>query len=640
MSTNNLIFKGIQQVKALPTNPEKGVIYFVREHNGDKLTGNAKVYFGSRLYGEVNETKLAELQAAITANADAIEVINGKLGKWTEDLGTVANAVVANQNSINNLTTATTKNIADAKAEAINTATGYTNTQIDSVNKTLTAYTATTNTTLTGLRTDINTVSGATKTNASNIQALSGIVTNNATAATEAIEDAIDTATGYTKNQIDEVKELINNKNVSATGDTYINATASGNKVTVSATDSTKASLALADSAVQTVVEGSTNGTIKVDGTPVAVHGLGSAAYTEASAYDASGAAATVKTDLLGDAGTNYNTLGKLEDEIQKVAAVAKSYAISAVTVSGEENVKEAWGLFDEDGTQAGHTIKIYKDSSLKKVELSGQTLMFTYILSNGSESTVGVDVSAFLSESEYGNGLQVVDHVISVKKDSTSESFLSVSANGIKVSGVQNAINAATSGKADNSVVSALNDVVTAHTGSADIHVTTSDKNKWNAAEQNAKDYADDEVLKVSNKLTAYTATTNTTLTGLRTDVNAVSSTTNTNASNITILSGAVANSATAITNLNSTKLDAATYTTYTASTKNELDKIKEDITSITSNAVTSVAAANSETAITVAGEQEVTVALNVSASEGNMIVKNADGIFAALYYGGDDVE
>ena len=40
-----------------------------------------------------------------------------------------------------------------------------------------------------------------------------------------------------------------------------------------------------ADSAVKSVVEGSTNGTVSVDGTDVAVHGLGSAAYTESSAY-------------------------------------------------------------------------------------------------------------------------------------------------------------------------------------------------------------------------------------------------------------------------------------------------------------------------------------------------------------------
>lgn len=69
---------------------------------------------------------------------------------------------------------------------------------------------------------------------------------------------------------------------------------------TASTAYATSAQGALADSAVQSVVEGTTNGTIKVDGTAVAVHGLGSAAYTASTAYDASGAAATAKTQVIG----------------------------------------------------------------------------------------------------------------------------------------------------------------------------------------------------------------------------------------------------------------------------------------------------------------------------------------------------
>lgn len=45
------------------------------------------------------------------------------------------------------------------------------------------------------------------------------------------------------------------------------------------------------------VAEGSANGTISVSGKDVAVHGLGSAAYTDASAYDAAGAAAQALKD-------------------------------------------------------------------------------------------------------------------------------------------------------------------------------------------------------------------------------------------------------------------------------------------------------------------------------------------------------
>lgn len=51
-----------------------------------------------------------------------------------------------------------------------------------------------------------------------------------------------------------------------------------------------------------TLDEGSTNGTVAFNGEDVAVHGLGSAAYTESSAYDAAGAASAVQTALIGTA--------------------------------------------------------------------------------------------------------------------------------------------------------------------------------------------------------------------------------------------------------------------------------------------------------------------------------------------------
>ena len=87
-------------------------------------------------------------------------------------------------------------------------------------------------------------------------------------------------------------------------GDMVVIAIDANHQVTATITDGTitKAKLAqavqnsldLADSAVQSVAEGSTNGTIAVDGTDVAVHGLGSAAYTASTAYDAAGAADAV----------------------------------------------------------------------------------------------------------------------------------------------------------------------------------------------------------------------------------------------------------------------------------------------------------------------------------------------------------
>lgn len=62
-----------------------------------------------------------------------------------------------------------------------------------------------------------------------------------------------------------------------------------------------EAVLVKAESAVQSVVEGDAAGEIKVDGTAVKVHGLGSAAYENTDAFDAAGAAAAV----LGNADTD-----------------------------------------------------------------------------------------------------------------------------------------------------------------------------------------------------------------------------------------------------------------------------------------------------------------------------------------------
>ena len=59
----------------------------------------------------------------------------------------------------------------------------------------------------------------------------------------------------------------------------------------------TAAQGALADSAVQSVVAGSANGTISVDGTDVKVTGLNTAAYAAASDFDAAGSAATAESN-------------------------------------------------------------------------------------------------------------------------------------------------------------------------------------------------------------------------------------------------------------------------------------------------------------------------------------------------------
>jgi hypothetical protein len=112
--SNNLIFKGIQQVKTLPQTPENGVIYFVG--NGEKGGNGTKVYFGNRCYGEVNTPELTHLEELISGNSTDIVNLKNIIGEWTEsfknNIGTVASAVIAvsgtatdNSVSINNIIT-------------------------------------------------------------------------------------------------------------------------------------------------------------------------------------------------------------------------------------------------------------------------------------------------------------------------------------------------------------------------------------------------------------------------------------------------------------------------------------------------------------------------------------------------------
>lgn len=54
----------------------------------------------------------------------------------------------------------------------------------------------------------------------------------------------------------------------------------------------------------------------------------------------------------------------------------------------------------------------------------------------NGDQITV--DVRELLDENEFADGLQVIDGVVSVLRDATSERWLTVSSDGVKVSGIQ----------------------------------------------------------------------------------------------------------------------------------------------------------------------------------------------------------
>lgn len=139
---------------------------------------------------------------------------------------------------------------------------------------------------------------------------------------------------------------------------------------------------------------------------------------------------------------------GASEDVTVEITAAIEGLKIEAVTEGLASNVKEAFVLVDKDGKQKGEQINIYKDSSLKGVALNGESLDFTYILADGTEETVSVDVSKFLSDAEFADGLQVTEGVVSIKlsEDEESAKYLVIDAatKAVKIQGIDAAIAAA----------------------------------------------------------------------------------------------------------------------------------------------------------------------------------------------------
>lgn len=124
-----------------------------------------------------------------------------------------------------------------------------------------------------------------------------------------------------------------------------------------------------------------------------------------------------------------------------------KSNVVNVIKVSDNlpATIRERYKFVKSDNTELEQTIDIYKDSSLMNVELqevdNKKCLVFTYILEDGTEKNITLDVEQLLIESEFQDGLSGVseDGVIRVKVkiDESSEEYLTVSKNGVKLSGI-----------------------------------------------------------------------------------------------------------------------------------------------------------------------------------------------------------
>lgn len=163
----------------------------------------------------------------------------------------------------------------------------------------------------------------------------------------------------------------------------------------------------------------------------------------------------------------------QITDNINKIVSVEPS----------SENVLEEYALKNATGETLGDHIKIYKDNSLvdsfiywkglanvrdyiegeenvepiitsthkwvgipfdeNGIDKSAEYLYIVYLNAEGTYQLVGIDYENFLMESEFGDGLKVVEHIASIKIKN-GEKYLSVSNDGLQTINIDEVINSA----------------------------------------------------------------------------------------------------------------------------------------------------------------------------------------------------
>ena len=171
---------------------------------------------------------------------------------------------------------------------------------------------------------------------------------------------------------------------------------------------------------VTSVTEGSANGTIAVNGADVNVHGLGSAAYTESSAYEAAGAAAAAVAALDKEDSAQEGQYVSAVSQENGVITVTRAALPTAPKITtggtngtikvGEEEVAVA-GLKSAAYTDASDYATAAQgalaDTALQKADITTGTANGTIAVEGTDVAVKGLGTAAYTASTAYATAAQ-----------------------------------------------------------------------------------------------------------------------------------------------------------------------------------------------------------------------------------------
>ena len=283
---------------------------------------------------------------------------------------------------------------------------------------------------------------------------------------------------------------------------------------------------------VYTLATGTANGTVKFNGTDVAVKGLGSAAYTNANAYDAAGSAQTAENNAKAYADGKDAAIAaakKAGDDAQadvdaletKVGTVASGKTVVQMISDAQADVD---ALETKVGTVPGDKTVVqmiadaqaaatYDDTALKGRVTATETAIDT-LNGNGDGSVkkqVADAVAGIVADApEAYDTLKEISDWISTHASDASAMNSQINTNKTAIE----TLNGTGAGSVSKAVADAKADVqskIDTHAGNTTVHITANERTAWNGkttmSDVEAKGYqtaAQVKAIKVNNATAA----------------------------------------------------------------------------------------------------------------------------------------